>query len=685
MTSHQLHARLLTVGQIFAEEDGEDEKDGQDGKAVYTIPIYQRNYAWRAEQIEQLISDIQDAIQDNDDGYFLGNLIVTKRETSGLDFEVIDGQQRLITLYMLWTILDRNRVRQHRPPVQYESRPRSKAALARVASETSPGKAPILDSTGSEDAAILEGFNVIQQFLEQHRELRDPGSRDNLAKYLREKVTVVRASLPSQNDLNRYFEIMNTRGQQLQQVDIVKARLMSHLPNEAERGCFAWIWDACADMDSYVQMSLTRGDTGLRNDLFGGHGDETHRWSWLTAKGFDDLRIGLGQRGEDGQETVLGSPTGATRSTSLTLDEALEKYARGAASATGEDVDNVRFRSTIEFPSFLLHVLKIVNVDRDDQEQESLLDDKRLIRRFDEALRDAENRGPAEASEWVRHFAFQLLKYRNLFDGFILKRQYTAANSDVGDWSLQRLWKRKAQDKSKLGYLNTFSTGGSGSGAEAIARVEEDGDVDLATRDVLLIQSMLRVTYTSPRTMHWITGLLEFLGENEPQKVTGTQIVDLLRDYARGRVREAFFVAEPPTGFHINRIVFTYLDYLLLSDQPRSYYRFAFRNSIEHFYPQHPAEDQDGPQVTSDRLNSLGNLALVSVSANSKFGNSLPDAKAGNFESTILEQSPKLRLMADITRAGGWGDAQVSAHHAEMVERLHGDVHATPLKITHQH
>ena len=67
-------------------------------------------------------------------------------------------------------------------------------------------------------------------------------------------MTLVRASLPPTTDLNRYFDIMNTRGQQLQQVDIVKARLMSGLANEEEQACFAWIWDACADMNSYVQM-----------------------------------------------------------------------------------------------------------------------------------------------------------------------------------------------------------------------------------------------------------------------------------------------------------------------------------------------------------------------------------------------------------------------------------------------
>ena len=88
-TGEGLEPTLLTVEKVFAGED-----------VTYTVPIYQRNYAWRATQIEQLISDIQDAVGDEQDSYFLGNLIVTSRATA-TDFEVIDGQQRLTTLYLL--------------------------------------------------------------------------------------------------------------------------------------------------------------------------------------------------------------------------------------------------------------------------------------------------------------------------------------------------------------------------------------------------------------------------------------------------------------------------------------------------------------------------------------------------------------------------------------------------------
>ena len=88
MSKDQLNPELLTVCGLF------------DHDTVYTVPIYQRNYAWRIEQIEQLVSDIQDAVVRSESGYFLGNLVVTQRASRN-DFEVIDGQQRLTTLYLL--------------------------------------------------------------------------------------------------------------------------------------------------------------------------------------------------------------------------------------------------------------------------------------------------------------------------------------------------------------------------------------------------------------------------------------------------------------------------------------------------------------------------------------------------------------------------------------------------------
>ena len=637
MSKKELKPELLTVGKLFTDN--------------YLIPIYQRNYAWRAEQIEQLISDIQDSVVGGQDNYFLGNLVVIKRGRED-EFEVIDGQQRLTTLYLLLTFLEQDGEGEkpsvgHAGHLQYESRARATEALLRVAQEAAKEHVRPQGSTSNADAGIHEGYSIINQFFKQNENLNR--SREKFSDFLLTKVTVVRASLPPNTYLNRYFEIMNTRGQQLKQVDIVKARLMSKLPNQYERECFAWVWDSCADMDSYVQMSLTRGDTSLRNKVFG---DE---WSWLEVTSFSSLMESRPQSG-------INSSRQSSEGVSLSLDEALSKYAKELESNSTEDEGNERFRSTIEFPAFLLHVLRIMKGD--EVEDEGLLDDKRLIKSFDDAV----NNVPDAKADWVRSFAFMLLKCRNLFDGFILKRQFTAHIGDDGDWSLQRLKKGGGDKKPTPTYIHVFSASN--------GSLEEDGSADPHTRDVLLLQSMLRITYTSPRTMHWITKVLRWLSVKAPRDVKHADLADLLKGYARSKVKETFSFEkdQQPQGFGISRIVFSYLDYLLLSDSSKRDFKFQFRTSIEHFYPQHPDKEQSGAVVSGSSLNLLGNLALVSVSANSKFSNSLPRAKAENFKDTIELQSPKLKRMAEITRNTNWDDQQITAHHEAMVTLLRDDV-----------
>ena len=189
-------------------------------------------------------------------------------------------------------------------------------------------------------------------------------------------------------------------------------------------------------------MSLTRGDPARRRELFGDGLVLAEGGKFRPpSRGPSDIsrcHRHYGQRA--GYLNVARRCPGA--------------YAAIGVSAPGEDAENVRFRSTIEFPAFLLHVLKVMS--RDDGEHEGQLDDKRLIKRFDEAAAAGDL---SDEAEWVRDFGLALLKLRNLFDGFILKRQYTASNGDDGDWSLQRLLRRRSKGRSMTGYINTFSTG----------------------------------------------------------------------------------------------------------------------------------------------------------------------------------------------------------------------------------
>ena len=71
-----------------------------DTDVEYVIPLYQRAYAWEDRQLVQLIEDIQDV--DEEASYYIGSLIVSKQ--SGR-YEVVDGQQRLTSLFLLLNCL----------------------------------------------------------------------------------------------------------------------------------------------------------------------------------------------------------------------------------------------------------------------------------------------------------------------------------------------------------------------------------------------------------------------------------------------------------------------------------------------------------------------------------------------------------------------------------------------------
>ena len=64
----------------------------------YNVPIYQRNYAWTVDNIEALITDI-----DNEPaGYYLGNIIFTSNDENDTNFDIVDGQQRFTTIALIF-------------------------------------------------------------------------------------------------------------------------------------------------------------------------------------------------------------------------------------------------------------------------------------------------------------------------------------------------------------------------------------------------------------------------------------------------------------------------------------------------------------------------------------------------------------------------------------------------------
>ena len=64
----------------------------------FQIPLYQRAFAWEDKQLIQLLEDINDSCVEPNSKYYIGTLVVADK---GSYYEVVDGQQRLTSLFLL--------------------------------------------------------------------------------------------------------------------------------------------------------------------------------------------------------------------------------------------------------------------------------------------------------------------------------------------------------------------------------------------------------------------------------------------------------------------------------------------------------------------------------------------------------------------------------------------------------
>lgn len=588
----------------------------------YEIPIYQRNYAWQKEQIEQLIDDINDM----EEMYFLGNLIVNKKDID--TYEVIDGQQRLTTLYLLQKYLKMNILKES---LYFEAREKSNKTLLIIGDEIDNN---LYDLKSYE---INNGYKIIKDYF--NTKINTEEDIINFKQKL-DNVKLIRIQVPQNIDLNHYFEIMNTRGEQLQYHEIAKARLLSMLLTDEDKKIGALIWDACSNMNSYVQMNF---DTKTRKKLF------SHKWDKFCSSidNFDKIR-----------EIANIDKSDIRTNESKTLLEILDDKKNTNSIKQDEYKENERFESIISFPNFILQVNKAIYSNKD--ENESMLDDKKFLENMQ---RNWESK---QASE---EFLYNLLKCRVLFDKYIIKREFISDYKDSGKWSLQRLESYNDNKNLKPIYRHTF-----------------DGNDD-SNKILRALQSCLRITYTSPKTMHWISLVLNKLINNED-----TNILNTLESYCRDKIKTSDY--ESSKGFGIERIVFTYLDYLLykngysyknidlIKDSIKNEWEFQFRNSIEHFYPQSPLDENYYEIWSRDDLDSFGNLALITTSGNSKFSNLPPEGKINSYKD-VIKQSLKLIIMKEmiLENGGKWSKDISEKHKKEMFKIIDEDIRKNTKRI----
>ena len=251
------------------------------GKQRFAVPTYQRAYSWTTDEAGQLLSDLLAAAGIADPSaaepdYFLGAVLLLDRDGgrkwldqdeggTAAPLDVVDGQQRLITLSILAAVLrdldgpvgnglwsrldallavpgtgrgaDGRRAFRMRLPDRDQSFLESHILMPGASVEMPP-----VDSV--EDAAAAALLAAREEFMTVLRPI-GAGERRALAEYLCDKTHVVAILTSDLDRAHRYFTVLNDRGRPLLKGDILKAEVLKALPAESAQPVLD-AWDAAS-------------------------------------------------------------------------------------------------------------------------------------------------------------------------------------------------------------------------------------------------------------------------------------------------------------------------------------------------------------------------------------------------------------------------------------------------------
>ena len=652
----------------------------------YVIPIYQRNYAWEEDEITALVKDVYDSFQKSPKSpYYIGTLVTYKRGDD--EYEVIDGQQRLTTIYIILNVLG---IRNFSSKLTYGARKVSASTIDNLKNYPKLGD--------EVDEGIRNGY----KFAEKAIEIVGEAERQPFEQYFLHSVHIIHYSVPKDVDLNHYFEVMNSRGEQLEKHEIAKSTLSQYLKDKKELAKFSRVWEACSEMNIYIQQAFHD------KNVFG---DNLHKF---LLKGFNEIPK---QDESEGKDTILNL-----------LQEPIKKIEGSADIEQGD-----KFQPIIDFPNFLLVVLKVTRMKLGNLNPlDFTLDDKELLNEFHAAIKSADDK-----AEFARLFAFNLLKAKFLLDNYIVHHTLNDKEfSGDNPWKLQYYFETSGKRYSK--------------------NLADTQDVQ---KELVHLLSMFEVSFTPKQRKNYLFYWMMFLFDNyEPsdkeylkflQCLAGKYFYDVYLNpeclNERNQPRPNAFdtvllkndgslgigeIGNAGADYHkafgeiyrqgcddIPLFVFNYTDYMLWKkyanelrnskakkgaeerqeffgtlgcgdfelDTFNNFYFSRARKSLEHFYPQ--AKAGAGKPLSQDDINCFGNFAMIGAEANSSGSNWDPKTKLDHYSDGKSDQvsvaSLKFKIMMqmcqdnckkmlnnDLDREKGmeWNAEDMQIHQKKMLD-----------------
>ena len=214
--------------------------------AFYVIPEYQREYVWEKTQVKQLMEDLLDAYtSDKNKAYFLGTIVTC---SANGDFELVDGQQRLTTFFIILCIVEKlyaeygiptasidqlicgTSLNQYGVPVtryRLELQHQNVTNCLELIAKGEPRPSDVSKTGGR----LFDAAEVVEQFMRDN--FADITAFGPFTAFLLYKSSFVRIDTQNVVDALKMFETINERGKNLDPIDLLKNMLFTNVqPNQ---------------------------------------------------------------------------------------------------------------------------------------------------------------------------------------------------------------------------------------------------------------------------------------------------------------------------------------------------------------------------------------------------------------------------------------------------------------------
>lgn len=626
------------------------------------VPLYQRLYVWDLEEIKLFIEDISEAFVDKKQSYYIGNMMFANKQSyNDIYIDLIDGQQRFTTLWLISILLSKynNDLKrfaflEQQPRLSFVSRPKVNDFFKSLAVKY----IDVLDNQnlffGSIDFSIEPLKNGLENIYNAIKDVvvKNNWKKDDLTEfssYIFSNILMVQTTVPIGNDLNQIFESLNSGGKQLENHQILKSRFLKVLKSgnisKNEIDVLVYKWDATSKMNLYLERSIysitsnnwetTMSSKVWNSDFISNKADESFDLNNYNNTTIDPISL----------LSILE-----------TEDDSIHSAVEGKTQ-----LENTK--SIIGFSQFLLHSLRVHNII---YKIDGIVpvDSQNLLSYFDTT------EGFFSNSENVKKFIELIFDLRYLFDRYVIR--WSGENQDT--LLLNKVYYNRSTSGNKISY--------------SVRRefVNENKQISLLQSVFYIVQEF--------KTQYWLTSYLHYLynryfesNNTEEYNEAIIQSVSFLENldnyfYCQKTPAEQNMSAlsfqnfttvfnndvvgdynyvesdlKKLNGTNFYRYWFYKVEYLLWKNRSKyknilsdseyflwEEFKINFKKSIEHIYPQsrngfeNELDKKDFEHIENPILKDyFGNLVLLTVSENSEYGRMSVDDKKTKYKLKLID------------------------------------------------